>query len=77
MLKTGLKRMQEILDKLDNSEVKMSELLFHSATDERQAKSPNKMTHQKNKAVYLSRTSKRQIGQQNHLEEVWKYKGGS
>ena len=77
MLKTGLKRMQEILDKLDNSEVRMSELLFHSATDERQAKSPNKMTHQKNKAVYLSRTLKRQIGQQNHLEEVWKYKGGS
>ena len=63
ILKLGLKRplMQEVLDnKLDAYEGKLSELVIDSATGERQANSPNKMTPQEDKGevVYLSRTQK-------------------
>ena len=58
--KIGLNRplMREILDKLDECEGRMSELLIDSATDEKEANSPIKMTPQddKGEVVYLSRT---------------------
>ena len=60
ILKTGLNRplMREILDKLDECEGRLSELLIDSATDESEANSPIKMTPQddKGEVVYLSRT---------------------
>ena len=60
ILKTGLNRplMREVLDKLDECEGRLSELLIDSATDESETKSPIKMTPQddKGKVVYLSRT---------------------
>ena len=58
--KTGLNRplMREVLDKLDECEGRLSELLIDSATDESEANSPIKMTPQddKGEVVYLSRT---------------------
>ena len=60
ILKTGLNRplMREILDKLDECEGRLSELLIDSATDESEANSPIKMTPQdgNGEVVYLSRT---------------------
>ena len=60
ILKTGLNRplMREVLDKLDECEGRLSELLIDSATDESEANSPIKMTPQddKREVVYLSRT---------------------
>ena len=62
MLNTGLNRplMREILDKLDECEGRMSELLTDSATDESEVNSPIKATRQeRNKeVVYLSSTRK-------------------
>ena len=62
ILKTGLNRplMREVLDKLDECEGRLSELLIDSATDESEANSPIKMTPQDDKVevVYLSRTRK-------------------
>ena len=62
ILKTGLNRplMREVLDKLDECEGRLSELLIDSATDDSEAGSPIKMTPQddKGEAVYLSRTRK-------------------
>ena len=62
ILKLGLNRplMREVLDKLDECEGRLSELLLDSATDEDEANSPIKMTPQKDKGevVYLSRTRK-------------------
>ena len=62
MLRTGLNRqlMREILDKLEECEGRLSELLIETATDEIEANSPIKATPQKNKdeVVYLSRTRK-------------------
>ena len=62
ILKTGLNQplMREVLDKLDECEGRLSELLIDSATDEREANSPIKMTPQddKGETVYLSRTRK-------------------
>ena len=62
ILKMGLNRplMREVLDKLDECEGRLSELLIDSATDESEANSPIKMTPQEDKeeAVYLSRTRK-------------------
>ena len=62
ILKTGLNRplMREVLDKLDECEGRLSELLIDSATDESEASSPIKMTPQddKGEVVYLSRTRK-------------------
>ena len=48
MLRTGLNRplMLEILDNLDECEVRMSELLIDSATDESEVNSPIKATQQ-------------------------------
>ena len=60
ILKTGLNQplMREVLDKLDECEGRLSELLIDSATDESEANSPIKMTPQddKGEVVYLSRT---------------------
>ena len=60
ILKTDLNRslMREVLDKLDECEGRLSELLIDSATDESEAYSPIKMTPQddKREVAYLSRT---------------------
>ena len=50
-LKLGLNRplMREVLDKLDECEGGLSELLINSATDESEANSPIKMTLQEDK----------------------------
>ena len=60
ILKTGLNRplMRDVLDKLDECEGRLSELLIDSATDESEVNSPIKMTPQdgKGEVVYLSRT---------------------
>ena len=62
ILKVVLNRplMREILDKLDECEGRLSELMIDSATDESEANSPIKMTLQEDKGevVYLSRTRK-------------------
>ena len=62
ILKVGLNRplMREVLDKLDECEGRVSELLIDSATDESEVNSPIKMTPQEDKGevVYLSRTRK-------------------
>ena len=62
ILKLGLNGplMREVLDKLDECEGRLSELLIDSGTDESEANSPIKMTPQEDKAemVYLSRTRK-------------------
>ena len=62
ILKIGLNRplMREVLDKLDECEERLNELLIDSATDESEANSPIKMTPQEDKGevVYLSRTRK-------------------
>ena len=50
-LKISLNRplMREVLDKLDECDVRLSELLIDSATDESEANSPIKMTPQEDK----------------------------
>ena len=62
ILKIGLNRplMREVVDKLDECEGRLSELLIDSAPDESEANSPIKMTPQEDKeeVVYLSRTRK-------------------
>ena len=62
ILKTCLNRplMREVLDKLDECERRLSELLIDSATDESKANSPIKIAPQddKGEVVYLSRTRK-------------------
>ena len=62
ILKLGLNRplMREVLDRLDECEGRLSELLLDSATDESEANSPSKMTPQEDKGevLYLSRTRK-------------------
>ena len=62
ILKLGLNRplMREVLDKLDECDGRLSELLLDSATDESEANSPIKMTPQEDEGqvVYLSRTRK-------------------
>ena len=52
--------MREVLDKLDECEGRLSELLVDPATDESEANSTIKMTPQEDKeeVVYLSRTWK-------------------
>ena len=68
-LKLGLNRplMREVLDKLDECEGRLSELLMDSATDESEANSPIKMTPQEHKAeaVYLSRTGRERYDQKS------------
>ena len=62
ILKVGLNRrlVREVLDKLEECEGRLSELLINSATDESEANSPIKMTPQEDKGevVYLSKTRK-------------------
>ena len=62
MLETGPNKplMLDILDKLDECEGRLSELLIDSATDESEVNSPIKATQQQgnNEVVYLSRTRK-------------------
>ena len=62
ILKVGLNRplMREVLDKLDECEGRLSELLMDSATDESETNSPIKMTPEEDKGevVNLSRTQK-------------------
>ena len=62
ILKLGLNRplMREVLDKLDECEGRLNELLLDSVTDESETNSPIKMTPQEDKGevVYLSRTRK-------------------
>ena len=62
ILKLRLKQplTREVLEKLDECEGRLSELLLDSATDESEANSPIKMTPQEDKreVVYLSRTRK-------------------
>ena len=63
ILKTGLNQplMREVLDKLDECEGRLSELLLDSATDESEENSPIKMTPREDKGevvVYLSKTRK-------------------
>ena len=52
--------MREVLDKLDECQGRLSELLIDLATEESEANSPIKMTPQEDKGevVYLSRTRK-------------------
>ena len=79
LLKTGLNRppMPEILDKLDECEVSLSELLIDSATDESDANSPIKAKPRggNDEVVYLSRTrkgtmrSKRVIDKINYMKK--------
>ena len=51
ILKLGLNRtlMREVLDKLDECEGRLSELLIDSATEESETKSPIKMTPHEDK----------------------------
>ena len=60
--KKGLNRplMPKVLDKLDECEKRLSELLIDSASDESETKFPIKTTPQEGKeeVVYLSRTRK-------------------
>ena len=62
ILKVGLNRplMPEVLDKLNECEGRLIELLIDSVTDESESNSPIKMTPQEDKGevVYLSRTRK-------------------
>ena len=61
--KTGLNQplMREVLDKFDECEGRLSELLIDSATDESEANSPIKMTPQddEGEVVYLSKNQER------------------
>ena len=65
MLRTGLNRplSREILDKLDECDLKLSKFLIDSATDESEANSPTMATPQEDndKVVYLSRTRKETV----------------
>ena len=62
ILKVGLNRplLRQVLDKVDEFEGKLSELLIDSATDVSEANSPIKMTPQEDKGevVYLSKARK-------------------
>ena len=74
MLKTGLKRplMREILDKLDESEERMSKLLIDSATDENELNSPIEATQQESReeVLYLYITRKRMKRSKMVIEKI-------
>ena len=76
ILKLGLNRplMREVFDKLDECEGRLSELLLDSATDESEAKSPIKMTPQRDEGevIYLSRTRKRTMRSKLVIDEIMK-----
>ena len=64
--------MREVLDKHDECEGRLSELLIDSATDESEANSPIKMTPQEGKGevVYLSRTRKGTIRSKLVIDKI-------
>ena len=74
ILKRGLNRtlMREVLDKLDECEGRLSELLIDSATDESEANSPIKMTplDDKGEVVYRSRTRKRPMRSKLVIDKI-------
>ena len=74
ILKLGLNRplMREVLDKLDDCEGRLSELMIDSATDESEANSPIKMIPQddKGEVVYLSRTRKRTMRSKLVIDKI-------
>ena len=74
ILKTGLNQplMREVLDKLDDCEGRLSELLIDSATDESEANSPIQMTPQddKGEVVYLSRTRRGTMRSKLVIEKI-------
>ena len=74
MLKVGLNRplMREVLDKLDECEGRLSELLIDSATDESEANSPIKMIPQddKGEVVYLSRTRRGTMRSKSVIDKI-------
>ena len=74
ILKVGFNRplMREVLDKLDECEGRLSELLIDSATDESEVNSPIKMTPQEGKGVvvYLSRTRKRTMRSKLLIDKI-------
>ena len=76
----GLNRplMREILDKLDESEGKLSDFLIDSGTDESEVNSLSKPTQQEggNGVVYLSRTRKRTIRSKMVIDKVTLRKTG-
>ena len=78
MLKTGLNRplMREILDKLDECEGRLSELLIDSATDESESNSPIKATLQEDndEVLYLSRTRKGKIRSKMVIDKIYEMK---
>ena len=74
ILKTGLNRplMREVLDKLDECEGRLSELLIDSAIDESEANSPIKTIPQddKGEVVYLSRTRRGTIRSKLVIDKI-------
>ena len=78
ILKLGLNRplMREVLDKLDECEGGLSELLIDSATDESEANSPIKMTPQEGKreVINLSRTRKGTMRSKLVIDKINKMK---
>ena len=75
MLKTGINRplMREILDKLDECEGRLGELLIDSATDESESNSPIKVTLQEDndEVLYLSRTRKGTIRSKMVIDKIY------
>ena len=74
ILKIGLNRplMREVLDKLDECEGRLSNLLIDSATDESEANYPKKTTPQEGneEVVYLSRTRKRTMQSKMMIDKI-------
>ena len=74
LLRTGLNRplMREILDKFDECEGRLSDLLINSGRDESEVNSPRKPTHQEgsNEVVYLSRTRKGTIRSKMMIDQI-------
>ena len=76
MLKTGLNRplTRENLDKLNNCEWRMSQLLIDSATEESEANSPIKVTQQESneEVAYLTRTRKGTMRSMTVIDKIKK-----
>ena len=74
MLKTVLNRplMREILDKLDECEGRVSDVLIDSAGDENETNSPIKATQQESneEIIYLSRTRKGTMRSKMVIEKI-------
>ena len=78
MSKTGLNRslVREILDKLDECEERLNELLNDSATDECEVNSPVKAAQQEasSELVYLSRTRKETTRSKIVIDKIYDMK---